>query len=190
MRISKLRVVGFCGLALLATPAAAVEEPPFQLVAHWEGCEVRAYPALIVAETRMSGGRSGGEGGGFRTLADYIFGGNARGQKFAMTAPVVETPSGDGWTMRFILPQGQKLADLPTPKDAKVEMKLAPPVRLGVAVFSGYASDSDVTNKARALADCLKTHGFEPDGPAALAQYDPPWTLGPWRRNEVMIPVK
>jgi len=185
-----MRRLCICLIGLLATPAAAVEEPPYRLASRWEGCEVRDYPALNVAETRVAGARASGEGGGFRTLASYIFGANARAEKFAMTAPVVETPSGDGWTMRFIMPQGQKLADLPTPKDAKVEMKLAPPVRLGVAVFSGYASDSDVTNKARALADCLKTHGFEPDGPAALAQYDPPWTLGPWRRNEVMIPVK
>ena len=27
-------------------------------------------------------------------------------------------------------------------------------------------------------------------GPASLAQYNPPWTLGPLRRNEVMLPVE
>ena len=38
-------------------------------------------------------------------------------------------------------------------------------------------------------AACLKAHGLEAAGPAALAQYDPPWVLGPWRRNEAMVPV-
>jgi hypothetical protein len=184
-------LLAWASLAIgFVAPAAAVEEPPFQLVAHWGACELRAYPALVVAETSLAGSRSASESAGFRTLAGYIFGSNAKAEKIEMTAPVVEMRSGDGWTMRFTMPQSHALADLPAPKDARVQTKLAPPARLGVIAFSGFASDGDLAAKGRELADCLKAHGLEPVGPAALAQYDPPWVLGPWRRNEVMIPVK
>ena len=36
----------------------------------------------------------------------------------------------------------------------------------------------------------LPPAGVMATGPAALAQYDPPWTLGFARRNEVLIPVE
>ncbi|MFT5353371.1 MAG: hypothetical protein ACI9KE_000569, partial [Polyangiales bacterium] len=31
--------------------------------------------------------------------------------------------------------------------------------------------------------------GLELTGPARVAQYDPPWTLGWLRRNEVLLPI-
>jgi hypothetical protein len=181
----------FATLALLLSGRAeAVEEPPYRTVARWGACELREYPALVVAETRIEGARSGGESRGFRTLASYIFGANGKSEKIAMTAPVVETPSGDGWIMRFTMPQTKTLATLPSPNDAKVQTLLAPPARLAVIGFSGWASDALLAAKSRELEACLKAHDLSPAGSAALAQYDPPWILGPWRRNEAMIPVK
>jgi hypothetical protein len=170
--------------------AAAVEEPPFQLIGKWKDCEVRSYPALVAAESGMAGTRSAGEWATFRALANYIFGGNASQEKIAMTAPVLETRSGETWTMRFTMPQGRALGDLPAPTNAKVAIAVVPPTRVGVIAFSGYASDQDIESKAADLTKCLKANGFSPDGAPALAQYDPPWVLGPWRRNEVMIRVR
>lgn len=176
--------------ALTATAAAAVEEPPYTLISRWDGCELRAYPALVVAETEVAAGRDASGWSGFRTLAGYIFGANAKSEKIEMTAPVLETPAASGWTIRFTLPRGRTLSDLPAPGDAQVKLRLAPPQRLGVATFSGVATDADFAAKARDLLACLAAHGLQATGPAALAQYDPPWTLGPFRRNEAMVGVK
>ena len=125
----------------------------------------------------MAGTRSAGEWATFRALANYIFGGNASQEKIAMTAPVLETRSGETWTMRFTMPQGRALGDLPAPTNAKVAIAVVPPTRVGVIAFSGYASDQDIESKAADLTKCLKANGFSPDGALALAQYDP---LGAW----------
>ena len=176
--------------ALAATPAHAVEEPKFQQLAQWGACELRAYPELVVAETTVAAERGAAGSSGFRRLAGYIFGGNASAEKIAMTAPVLETPAGDGWTIRFTMPEGHTLATLPKPDDAKVNMQVVPPTKLAVIRFSGWASDADFADKTRELMSCLAAHGLTAAGPAALAQYNPPWTLGPWRRNEVMVEVR
>lgn len=183
------RILAALGL-ILAGRAEAVEEPPFKLLAQWGACELREYPALVVAETRYEGARRAGESAAFRSLAGFIFGANAGAEKIAMTAPVLETPGAGGWTMRFTMPQGKPLDTLPAPKDPKVQTKLAPPARFAAIRFSGWASDADLAAKGLELQSCLKAHGLSAAGPAALAQYDPPWVLGPWRRNEALVPVQ
>jgi hypothetical protein len=177
-------------LALASAPAHAVEEPKYQRLAIWNDCELRAYAALVVAETTVPADRDAAGNSGFRRLAGYIFGGNAKSERIEMTAPVLETPEGGAWTIRFTMPAGHDLAALPKPNDAQVKMRVAPPVRLAVIRFSGNASDEDFAEKTRELKACMAAHGLAAAGPAALAQYDPPWTLGPWRHNEVMIEVK
>ena len=177
-------------LALASTPAHAVEEPKYQRLAIWNDCELRAYAALVVAETKVPADRDAAGNSGFRRLAGYIFGGNAKSERIEMTAPVLETPEGGAWTIRFTMPAGHDLAALPKPNDADVKMRVAPPVHLAVIRFPGYAGDADFADKSRELTACISAHGLKATGPAALAQYNPPWTLGPWRRNEVMIPVE
>ena len=107
-----------------------------------------------------------------------------------MTAPVLETPEGGGWAIRFNMPAGHTLDTLPKPKDANVRMRVVPPMRLAVIGFSGWVSDADFSDKSRELMACVSAHGLKAIVPPALAQYDPPWTLGPWRRNEVMVEVE
>jgi len=166
--------------ALAPTAAHAVEEPKFQQLAQWGACELRAYPELVVAETTVAAARDSAGSSGFRRLAGYIFGGNASEEKIAMTAPVLETPAGDGWTIRFNMPYGHTLATLPKPDDSQVKMRVVPPTKFAVIRFSGWVSDADFADKTRELMACLAAHGLAPVGPAALAQYNPPWTLGPW----------
>jgi len=127
---------------------------------------LRAYPALVVAETASAGGQDEAAWNGFRTLAGYIFGGNARSEKIEMTAPVVETKSDAGWTILFTMPQGHALAQLPNPNDAPVRLRLAPPTRLSVIRFSGVANDELVKQKTSELVACLAAHGLQAGAPA------------------------
>jgi hypothetical protein len=162
--------VALLALALTSAPAHAVEEPKFQQLAVWDGCELRAYPALAVAETTLSSSRDEAGSSGFRRLAGYIFGGNAKSEKIEMTAPVIETPEGAGWTIRFNMPETLPLSGLPQPNNSDVKMRVAPPERIGVIRFSGYANDATFAAKSRELLACLAAHELTPEGPAALAQ--------------------
>jgi hypothetical protein len=189
----------------VGSPSMAAEEPAFRLVHQQGAFEVREYPPLLAAEIRLSGDRNQTGNEGFRALAGYIFGGNTRRQKIAMTAPVVQVPAsgekipmtapvmqtqeGDVWTVRFIMPRGFTLESLPVPDDPRVQLRALPAARMAVIRFSGLAHDEDVLQNTADLEKFLNSQQLRPAGPAVLARYNPPWT--PWfmRRNEIMIAV-
>lgn len=199
-------VVAAFALGSLETPAMATEEPRFTVKLVQAPFEVRDYPAMVVAEVAVTGGQKEAASKGFRLLAGYIFGGNARTQKLAMTAPVVQSPAsgekiamtapvlqtgGNGkWVIRFIMPSGSTLATLPRPTDPKVQLRTIGAARLAVVRFSGLARQDDVAARTLTLMQFVKANHLQPLGIPSLAQYDPPWT--PWfmRRNEVLMPVE
>jgi DNA gyrase inhibitor GyrI len=174
--------------------------------------EIRDYPALVVAEVRVTGAQKEAARKGFRLLAAYIFGANRRKQSIAMTAPVSQSPASekiamtaekiamtapvtqiqtDGeWTVRFTMPSGYTLATLPDPKDAKVRLHETPAARFAVIRFSGLARPDDVEARTATLSAWMQRRDLRPAGPASLAQYNPPWTLWFLRRNEVLIPIE
>ena len=86
---------------ILGGNAMATEEPAFDLVGKFDHIEIRQYRPLIVAETVVEGDMSTATNGGFRLLADYIFGNNlapraaggGASEKIAMTAPVSVEPA-------------------------------------------------------------------------------------------------
>ncbi|MEQ1511698.1 MAG: heme-binding protein [Lysobacteraceae bacterium] len=184
----------------------ATEEPAFTTVIDEDAFQVRQYPALAVAETRVKGERRDAASAGFRILAGYIFGGNTRRESIAMTAPVVQSPPtsekiamtapvsqtavAGTWVVRFTMPAGYTLDTLPKPNDPRVVLSVAPPTRVAVIRFSGWAGDRDFERKRAELERWMAKRDLRAIGPASLAQYNPPWTLGPLRRNEVMLPVE
>jgi hypothetical protein len=187
------------GLCLAAGPAAAAEEPPYSVVLHEGSFEIRDYPALALAEVTAPGDRNSAAYSGFRTLAGYIFGGNARGQSIEMTAPLIESrpgsppepvgPSSEGWVISFVMPRGLSFEALPKPNDKAVTLRQSRPTRFAVVRFSGLAGDDSVAAKTAELEAFLARKGLKPIGAPVIAQYDPPWTLWFMRRNEIMIPV-
>lgn len=72
----------------------ATEEPSFTVSLAEGDCEVRDYPALVVAAVSVTGDRKDAASKGFRLLASYIFGGNTAKRKIAMTAPVMQAAAG------------------------------------------------------------------------------------------------
>ncbi len=195
-----------CGLLVLGGVSVATEEPAFVVALHDGKFEVRDYPALIAAEVSIVGSRDEASNEGFRLLADYIFGGNTRRQKIAMTAPVVQkrstgetipmtapvTQSGGpgSWVVRFIMPSTCTLETLPTPNDARVRLVPISPARYAVVRFSGLAQAADVDHSTATLRAFMDRQGLLAVSPPSLARYDPPWT--PWfmRRNEVWILIE
>jgi hypothetical protein len=194
-------------LLLLSTGnvAMATEEPAFTAIVDDGVFQVREYPALAVAETRVAGDRGRASGTGFRILAGYIFGGNTRRESIAMTAPVLQSPpsgetiamtapvsqteAGDAWVVRFMMPSGYTMETLPKPNDPRVTLTMMPPARVAVVRFSGWANDREFQRRRAELEQWMAKRGLRTVGPASYAQYDDPWTPGPQRRNEVMLPV-
>lgn len=163
------------------------EEPHYDVVEQVGDAELRAYAPRLAAETVVPGGAEAARGEGFRRLAGYIFGGNAGGSRIAMTAPVAQAPAGAGWSIRFYLPAD--VADPPAPRDARVHIVTVPGETMAVLRFSGIASDGAIAAQRARLLGLLAPSGWQPAGPPVTWFYDPPWTLPPFRRNEVAVPV-
>lgn len=206
MAVKRWILAGLVITSLLGGAAMAVETPPYQVVLREGDFEVRDYPALVVAEVTVDGGQKEAAGKGFRMLAGYIFGANkqrqgmamtapvtqqAPGQKIAMTAPVEQTRDAAGtWVVRFTMPSQWTLQTLPVPDDGRVKLREIPPGRLAVLRFPGLARPDDVQARSDDLRALVHSHGLHAIGPVSLAQYNPPWTLGFMRRNEVMVKVE
>ena len=201
------RVAGVAAL-LAAVGAAAwfftqgrrVEEPAYTVEERDGDIEIRRYAPRVVAETEVTGTRDGASREGFRRIAGYIFGGNHRrekiamtapvsqrgaGERIAMTAPVSQRGAGDRWTVAFTMPSAQTLRTLPTPDDARVALRLAPAQRVAVVRFAGSTDDAAVRARTEALARWAAARGLRTQGDAELNRYDPPWTPPFLRRNEV-----
>lgn len=202
------------GLGLVLTGVGSVvgirteETPRYETIVKDGDHEIRRYAPYLVATTRASGSREEASNQSFRILAGYIFGNNRTREsismtapvvmtpestKIPMTAPVVMTPDGESWEMAFVLPARFTRETLPVPVDPRVAIREMPAEDLAVVRFSGSVNQEEALKQERGLRDwCTRTQGqaYEAAGTYRFAGYDPPWTLPPLRRNEVMIPVK
>jgi hypothetical protein len=150
------------------------------------GMEIRAYPALVVAEVVRNGSRDEAVRAGFGPLARYIFAKEREGEKIAMTAPVTQKAEGSSWTIQFIMPSGYDLDRLPRPAGADVKLRELPPARRAAIRFSGWWSDELFRAKDAALLDWLARKGLTPAGTPTFAYYNDPFTPGFLRRNEIL----
>ncbi|XP_050219866.1 heme-binding-like protein At3g10130, chloroplastic [Mercurialis annua] len=194
----------------------AVETPKYEVIKSLSGYEIRKYPPAVLAELTYDPSQfKGDKDGGFSVLAKYIgaFGDpqNTKPEKIAMTAPVITKTGGESEkiemtapvltkeggeekkmvTMQFSLPaKYTKAEDAPKPTDERVVIREEGEKKYGVVKFSGIASEEVVQEKVEMLKEKLAGDGYKVIGEFVLARYNPPWTLPPFRTNEVMIPIE
>jgi SOUL heme-binding protein len=203
MKIPLLLALSF---TLAGAPAMAADEPPHTVVERVGDIEIRDYAPMIVAEVEITGSRREASSRGFRPLAGYIFGGNSPreeiamtapvtttrsgGQEIAMTAPVTTTPGEDGrWTVAFVMPEEWTMETLPEPDSNAVTLREVPGRRIAAIRFNGGGNDRAMMVHQAELEAFLDERGLTAIGEPVYAGYSPPWTPGPFRRNEVMIEI-
>lgn len=166
-----------------------IESMKYSVIKEFEGFEIRSYPEQIVASTQLSANTyEGASSSGFRTIASYIFGGNQRQEKIAMTSPVVMDLR-ESVEMSFIMPSGYTLSSLPKPDDQSVNLTFRKADTVAVIQFDGFASDKVIDNKINELKRYLENENIECDSEFSFMGYSPPYqTIG--RRNEVCVSVK
>lgn len=163
-----------------------VETARYEVLESDGDIEIRAYPALVVAEVTRTGPRDQAVRSGFGPLARYIFAKERDGEKIAMTAPVTQKEDGGTWTIQFIMPSTYDLERLPKPADPDVQLRELPPVHRAAIRFSGWWSDELFKAKDATLREWLASKGITPSGTPTFAYYNDPFTPGFLRRNEIL----
>ncbi|MBT5020966.1 MAG: heme-binding protein [Planctomicrobium sp.] len=190
----RLAVLGFVAITLLTvfgkvlTASGGYESAQYEVVEKDGEVEIRQYPDLMLASTE-SNAEAQGRDGSFMRLFGYISGANESDQKIEMTTPVF-MEKGDQKSnskMGFVIPQDVATAGAPKPKRAEVSIRKREGGRFAVIRFSGRMSTDLVKNQEAKLRSWLELRGLEGEESAETAGYDPPFTPGPLRRNEVII---
>jgi len=163
--------------------------------------EIRRYDEVLIASVRVSGASwRDASSVAFRPLANYIFGGNADGEKIGMTTPVTthKVASDTGidsddnlWEVRFFMPPRYDANSLPDPQSPYVRLDKQNAVRFAAITFNGPVRDTkgmaNFASHEALLRNGLAQAGLPDDGVAHYAVYNGPWTPSMMRRNEVLI---
>ena len=167
-----------------------IETPSYNVLKKLGEIEIRQYPTMILAQTKLKSGRyDGNEDNGFRTVAGYIFGGNQAQQKIAMTAPVIMNMSDSNASMSFVMPSQYQMEELPTPNSNKVQITQQAPLVLAVIRFGGFASQNKIQEQADLLTQTLKENNIQIKGPLLFMGYNAPWDVT-GRLNEVAYEIE
>lgn len=178
-------------------------EPKYTIVKAEGSIQIRNYPELLVAEVNVQGERYLAINNGFRILADFIFGNNAgnqkiamtapviqQGAKIAMTAPVIQQQAGDGWVVRFVMPDSYTKNTLPKPNNSEIKIFSIPATEYAAITFSGRNTDSNIQDHLQVLLNYINEHHLKAVGNPIMAFYNPPWIMPFLRRNEIMLELR
>lgn len=167
---------------------------PYEVPQKVGDIEIRKYSALVLATVDTNGN----DNSAFSPLFAYISGKNIANSAIPMTSPVITSTKipmtspvvSDATTMSFVMPAGKTLDEIPEPLDSNVRIIPVPEREVAVLRFKGKTREKDVAAKEALLRKALKDAGIEPVGEVFLMRYNPPWTPGFLRHNELGLEIK
>ena len=154
--------------------------------------EIRRYPSILLATVH---GYSDNDA--FSILFGYISGKNKSKRSIPMTAPVISSEkiamtapviSGNR-SFSFVMPASYDLTTLPDPLDSRIKIEAVPQRRLAVIRFRGYMRSKLLAKRTSMLLTSAHRLGLDTRGKPFLMRYNPPFTPGFLRRNEIGIEV-
>lgn len=167
-----------------------VEQANYSVIRELGDIEIRRYPPLIIAKVE------GQKEDAFNILFGFINGGNRRGDKVPMTAPVIAESVAltgpvisDADSLSFVIPSDYKLESVPEPKDGRIQIEKMPERLVAVIGFSGRWASLKFEKKSKELLEQLQEAGIGVRGNVFSMLYNAPYV--PWflRRNEVAVEV-
>jgi hypothetical protein len=175
---------------------AAYESAEYKVVESDGKFEVREYPDLMLVATTTKLDAQGRDGS-FMKLFRYISGANESDKKISMTTPVfMENDKAESAVqMGFVMPKDIAVGGVPAPTGEGVDVRKRTGGRFAVLRFSGQLTTKSAKESETKLRSWMATKGLVADDSiessgVETAGYDPPFTPGPLRRNEVLIRLK
>jgi len=180
----KILIISLSALvvAYFTFQSTGIETPSYRLIKTMGNIEIRSYDKMIYASYTPQGENNNSS---FRTLADFIFGGNNKNEKIAMTAPVVIKPH-NSYEMAFIMPKNFNLSNLPKPNNEAVKVYEVPANTKAVLSYSGYTNNNKEKSYVEQLKNGLEKNNIKHLNDFEIQVYDPPYKpFG--RKNEITV---
>ena len=170
----------------------AIENPSHELIKDHLDFEIRKYDSTIVATTLIKDNYSQATRTGFRRIANYIFGGNSEGMSIAMTAPVITNAPNEKsrYEISFFMPSEHSINQLPSPDFGNISLKTIKLGTVAVLKFGGWATEARASRFKKKLEELIENNGYKVEGEYFVAQYNSPWAIPPFRKNEILVKIK
>ena len=180
-----------------------IETPKYDVLQKDGKFEVRKYLEYIIASVETDTDFRHALNQGFGILADYIFGNNQaktniemtapvtgqamKSTKIEMTAPVTSSKIGEGkkYLVSFTMPSKYSLENLPEPINKRISLQKIASHQAAALRFSGYINEKTISKKTKELETWLNKNNLKAKS-YIVAQYNPPWIPGMFRRNEII----
>ncbi|PWH82261.1 SOUL family heme-binding protein [Brumimicrobium oceani] len=165
------------------------ESYPYIVVKKYESFEVRDYEASLFTTVKLPHKEyQEVSGKGFSILAGYIFGGNDKNEKIAMTSPVAMSLE-DSMKVMFMVPKDRARESLPKPNNSQIKFKEEPPKTVAAITFGGWASDEKIQDYKKQLTDALDAEAIIYTKHFFFLGYNPPFDVFN-RKNEVIVELE
>ncbi len=166
-----------------------IETYPYTVVKKYDAFEIRNYEARLFSSVKLSSNAyKKSSSKGFSILAEYIFGGNDRNEKIAMTAPVSMSLE-DSMIMMFMVPKKFKKETLPKPNQSQIEFREEPAKTVAAVTFGGWADDAKIAKYKAELKAALDAEGMAYTNHFYFFGYNAPTEVVN-RKNEVVVELE
>jgi len=165
--------------------------PKYEVISQNNFIEIRRYNKLNVITTTENLTYKEATHSGFRTLANYIFGNNQDNVKIPMTAPVITSfPNKENIDIAFIINENYSIDNLPKPKTKKITFQELELGKVAVIKFGLWATPKRIQTKKTILETYLNNNSIQYSTEFLVAQYNSPWIMPPFRKNEILVSIK
>jgi hypothetical protein len=166
-----------------------IETYSYVLNKEYDTFEIRNYEATLFTSVQLSGKTyKDASSKGFSILAGYIFGGNEKNEKIAMTSPVAMSLQ-DSMTMMFMVPKKFKKETLPQPKESQIKFREEPAKTVAAITFGGWANDKKIEKYKQELIAALDAEGISYTNRFYFLGYNAPYEFFN-RKNEVIVELE
>jgi hypothetical protein len=166
-----------------------IETYPYEVNKKYDDFEIRSYEATLFTSVKLSTNTyKEASSKGFSILAGYIFGGNEKNEKIAMTSPVAMSLE-DSMTMMFMVPKNFKKETLPQPNQSQIKFKEEPAKTVAAISFGGWADDEKIEEYKQKLKSALDAEGIIYTSHFYFLGYNPPFEIFN-RKNEIIVELK
>jgi hypothetical protein len=180
-------VIGFVVVQLFALKSQHnIETHAFTVKEKYDTFEIRTYEKALFTSVQLPNNSfKDAASNGFSVLAGYIFGGNKKNEKIAMTSPVKMSIQ-DSMTMFFMVPHEFKKETLPLPNDSNIEFKEEAEKTVAAIGFGGWANAKKIDHYKRELRTALEAKDISYSNQFFFLGYNAPYEVFN-RKNEIIV---